>query len=294
MKRLISLIPALLALCAVSCSGSLAAEDEGAIERVPDAVSIRAQSENLWNKSDVISVFDAEFNKVNFKTVQDNVPAATFSTSAWTGKAPVYAAFCSRQNETTCTPDGVMGVFIKASQTSTKKGTCPKEGDASVGKITGSPGSYLVQMKSIAAFVKVNIKTKIVAKVNVTAIGGEIMNGYVDVDYAKLIAAEEPWWTPTDSKATNSSASLVAAGGACFDTGEHLVAILPGTYSKGLKITVYGDDSKPLANAVIGETEGVSLKRGESVSFSVVIDTSSGYEGVSVEKPVVGPSLDFD
>ena len=240
MKRYF-LLPTLILIVA-ACSDRPAAEAEGAIERVPETVTIRAHSERLWSNKDVISVFDSDLNKVNLTTSQDNVPSATFSTKAWTGRLPVYAAFCSRKNETTCTPDGVMGVFIKSAQSTDRKNYCSKDGEAAVGKITGSTGSYEVSMKNVSAFVKVNLKTGIVGKISVSSNAGETMTGYVDVDYAKVAADNVDFWTETPAKSHSSSITLTPSGDAlendAFKAGSYYVSLLPQTYASGILFTL--------------------------------------------------------
>lgn len=292
MKRYI-LLPA-LTLIVAACSDRPAAEAEGAIERVPETVTIRAHSERLWSNKDVISVFDTDFNKVNLTTSQDNVPSATFSTKAWTGRLPVYAAFCSRKNETTCTPEGVMGVFIKSAQSTDKKNYCSKDGEAAVGKITGSTGSYEVSMKNVSAFVKVNLKTGIVGKISVSSNAGETMTGYVDVDYAKIIAGQEDCWTPTYGKSVSTSASLVPATTACFEKGEYLISILPGVYSKGISFTAYDDEGKVLVKGAISEEQSLKVNRNDFLGVTVEIDTSFEFNGVSSENVPTGDTVYFD
>lgn len=293
MKRTILILPA-AALLAAACSEKPAAEEKPAVERVPSTISIRAVSEHLWAAKDAISVFDVEGARVDFGTTSDNVPAATFSTSSWTGKAPVYAAFCSKKNDVTCTPDGVMGVFLKSSQGVTAKEKCPKDGEASVGKISGSPGSYEVNMLSISAFVRVNLKTGIVAKVNASAVGGEVMTGYVDVDYSKISAGDADFWTPTDSKSTLQNASIVPAAGGCFSSGVYLISILPGKYAQGIKLTVFDDEGKSLSTTVLGETDGIVLGRGEEVSATVEIDGDFEIPGTGFEPVSFGDTVNYD
>ena len=283
-----------LILLAVSCSPEPAAEQERAVERIPDAITIRAHSELLWSNKDAISVFDAEFRRVNFTTSQDNVPSATFSSSSWTGKAPVYAVFCSRRNETTCTPSGVMGVFIKGTQTAGDKGHCPKDGEAAVGIITGSPGSYDVNMKNVGAFIKVNVKTGIVGKINVSSKAGETMTGYVDVDYAKISAGLDGFWTPTHGKTVSASASLVPASGTCFEKGEYLISILPGTYSGGISFVAYDDEGTVLCREILGETSGVTLKRNGEIPVTITIDSSFEFPGTGFEGVSTGDILEYD
>lgn len=292
MKRYI-LLPA-LTLIVAACSDRPAAEAEGAIERVPETVTVRAHSERLWSNKDVISVFDTDFNKVNLTTSQDNVPSATFSTKAWTGRLPVYAAFCSRKNETTCTPEGVMGVFIKSAQSTDKKNYCSKDGEAAVGEITGSTGSYEVSMKNVSAFVKVNLKTGIVGKISVSSIGGETMTGYVDVDYAKIIAGQDDYWAPTYGKSVSGSASLVPVSTACFEKGEYLISILPGTYSKGIRFTAYDDEGKVLVKGAISEEQSLKVNRNDFLGVTVEIDSSFEFNGVSSENVPTGDTVYFD
>lgn len=292
MKRYI-LLPA-LTLIVAACSDRPAAEAEGAIERVPETVTVRAHSERLWSNKDVISVFDTDFNKVNLTTSQDNVPSATFSTKAWTGRLPVYAAFCSRKNETTCTPEGVMGVFIKSAQSTDKKDRCPKDGEAAVGKITGSTGSYEVRMKNVSAFIKVSLKTGIVGKINVSSIGGETMTGYVDVDYAKISDGQDDYWTPTYGKSVFESASLVPVSTTSFERGEYLISILPGVYSKGISFTAYNDEGNLLAKGIIGEEQGLIVNRNDIVEVTVEVDSSFEFNGISSENVPTGDTVYFD
>ena len=293
MKLLYCLLPA-IALLASACSNSPAADMDPAIERVPSSISIRAASQNLWSNKDVMSVFDEEGTRVNFTTSQDNVPNATFSTSEWTGKAPVYAVFCSRKNETTCTPGGVMGVFIKSAQSVSAKEKCSKDGEASVGLISGSPGSYEVSMKNVSAFIKVNLKTGVVGKISVSSIAGETMAGYVDVDYSKISSDQNDFWTPTGDKSVFSSASIVPASTACFEKGNYLISILPGDYSKGISFTACDDEDNVLAKGTISEGQSLKVNRNDIVEVTVEIDSSFEFNGISTENVPSGDTVYFD
>lgn len=282
------------ALLASACSSSPAADVGPAIERVPSSISIRAASQNLWSNKDVMSVFDEEGTRVNFTTSQDNVPNATFSTTEWTGKAPVYAAFCSKKNETTCTPGGVMGVFIKSAQSVSAKEKCSKDGEASVGLISGSPGSYAVEMFSITGFIRMQVKSSIVTKISATAVGSEKMAGYVDVDYASISSGKEDFWIPTDGKSTYSTVSIVPSAGGCFAVGDYLISVLPGKYSKGIKLTSYDDEGTALSETVIGAEEGLTLKRNDEIPVIIEIDSAFEFPGLGFEGVGKGDIVEFD
>lgn len=293
MKTAVKLLTPLLILSA-ACSKQPAAEKNPAIERIPESITIKGCSERIWANTDVMSVFDTDLTKVNFRTSNDNVPTASFTASNWTCKAPIWAAFSPSKDTNACTEDGIFSVIIKANQAIAAPDRCSKDSEAAVGKITGSPGSYEVQMKNVSGFIRVKLNTGIVAKMKATAIGKEIMNGYIDVDYAKIEAGAKDFWKITEGKSSSKEAVATPAKDGCFPAGEWLISILPGTYSQGIKISMYNDEETEIYSTTLGEGTGIEILRNDEVTVEVTIDASAGYNGISNEGVTPGQTIGYD
>lgn len=277
---------------AAACSKQPAAEDEKAIERIPESISIKANSERMWSNTDVLSVFDSDLNKVNLRTTSDNVPSAQFTTSSWTGKHPLQAAFCCDKDVNEYVPEGIFRLVIKDRQTFRTRESSSKEGEAAVGYITGSPGSYEVDMKNVCAFIRAKLNNPIIASIKATAVGGETMNGFIDVDYDKLVEGSDDFWKLTEGKDGSSTVTATFKGG-CFETGWYLISVLPGTYSKGIRLSFLNDEDTEILEMTIGE-EGLTLGRNQEVMAEVDIDTSAGHDGVTHEGVTPGQGTGYD
>lgn len=300
MKKMNKLLPLFGSLLAIACSNEPAADPDMAIERIPSSISIRAKADQRWHAGDVISVFDIDLKKVNLSTVNENVFDASFSTSEWTGKTPLFATSCSSKSSMKCTEDGIMTVVVKTTQEMKETGVCSGDGTASVGVVTGTPGSYSAKMDNITAFIRIDIQSSIIAKVVASAPGKEVMCGTVNVDYSKFLLGDKGFWTPTAGEKTYSTVSIIPSpkgsaisGESLFKEGTFLMGILPGTYSKGFEFKVYDDDGSLILKTELAK-DGITVERNGELEIVLKVDSSAEYSGVSSETVTTGEGVDLD
>lgn len=278
-----------------------------------------------WDQSvDTLIVIDQGLAGTDFlcKSVSEDKTSATFSTSYWTGNVPTYAccyfANYDEKRVKASPSDGVMTVRVRPSQNFLKwKGCSSPLSSAMVGKVDFASGKYSIsQMKNVVGYIKINLATTNVAKVRVTAIGGEPVSGWVDVDYAKLVNGDADFWTLTSGKTAETTATIQPGAGGncitadgCFAAAAYCIAVLPQTYSNGLRFTMVDKDGATICTKTIGGTSGVTIERNSVVTLpaldlpnEVTIDLYFGNsEGVNplgtfktaAQQAVAGESYDF-
>lgn len=235
-----------------------------------------------WRNTDVLVVFDDELAGVELTTADANgATTATFTTTEWTGKTPKYAAaYCPNYGESrilTAPSDGVMSVKFRATLPIDNLNTSGFMSSAMVGKVEENAGAYTIsEMKNVMGYLGFTLSKNTAKKVTVESIGGEPVSGWVDVDYAKLVANNPAFWTATTGKAQETKITLTpstnAKTGNCFKAGTYYTSLLPQTYTQGLKITVYDESDAVIAEQTIGATAGITITRSEKVKVSSAID----------------------
>ncbi len=233
-----------------------------------------------WEASDVLSVFDADGTPVAFSNATGAGTSATFTTTAWTGKAPSYAAFTN--GTPTCTvATGVLGVTIPAAQAA-PAGSFASEASPSVGQVASAEGVYSISsMKNVAALLSFSFSGSDIASLTIEGGNGEQVAGSASVTYSTMA------WTAGTSPAT--SVVLTPASGGAFASGvTYYAAILPGSYSKGLKFTIT-DTLDGTRVKEVGKDLGLNLLRNHVCAFNevdaavapaefvVAIDLTSGW-----------------
>lgn len=281
MKKSLVLLAAFFA--AFGCSKETATQ----IPAVSNSLSITAGAETKawldasgaspvikWRNTDVLVVFDSNLTGVEFTTTASNSTTATFITDKWTGKAPHYAAaYCPNYGEArslTAPAEGVMSVKFRAAQVLDNLKSSGFMSSACVGKVEEQDGDYVIsQMKNVMGFIGFSFAGTNVRSIEITANGGnEKLAGWVDVDYAKLIAGEAAFWTPTQNKTQEDKITLTPASNAKaasndFKPGTYYAALLPQTYAKGLKITLLDAEKNVVAERTVGASSGVTIKRSD-------------------------------
>ncbi len=288
MKTRSLIIFSLVALFSASCNKNV---DQGTVWDNPNFVRItvfsepmRTMSDNIevnWARMDKLMVFDQDNVGYELGTT-DVTTRAIFYSYAWggKGKTPRYAAYSKAPQEgIACTADGVMSVMLDGQQPVKAMNAYADNAIVSVGKITGNSTAYKIgSMKNISGLIKVAMSDPTAASITVEAIGGEIMAGYVDVDYAKIVSGEPAFWSPTPGKPHSSSVTITPVEGSdastpdgCLKTGAYYVAVLPQFYAEGLRITVRYSDGSTLVRT-LGATDGITVPRSNSEAFEGTLD----------------------
>lgn len=258
-----------------------------------------------WKTTDILTVFDSSKKGVDFTPVYNEASeingksTASFATDKWTRRTPKYAASYVTEFEEErilkCETEGIIPVRLRKTQNNHSwKGCSSPFGSAAVGKVEQSGDDFVInEMKNVAGYIQISFDKSTTKKVVIEAIGKESMAGWVNVDYSKLIGGDENFWTliPDTQKDTAVTISVQAAVGSivdgCFGAGKYYVAVLPQTYSKGFKLSLYDKNDELTFVRTVGETTGLKVERSK-------ILTISGYADVvplALPDPVV---LDLD
>ncbi len=218
----------------------------------------------VWTSDDILTVFDVDAAAVPFTLVSGTGSVATFSTGSWTGKTPVYAAY-SCGSPACKVADGTIFVTIPAFQI-VDAGSFASGASPTVGAVEHSGMSYSVSvMRNVGCLLKFTfLDGTNVNSVTIEGGDGEQIAGDAVVTYSSMA------WTAGTTPLF--SVVLTPSGGGCFLGGrEYYAVVLPGTYPKGLKITL-GTASGTERVKYIGKDAGVDLLRGKIVGFGQEID----------------------
>lgn len=256
--RLITLL-SVLVLAAVSCDDSEMAsawDDPRYVHLVApmeDVTGSTAQ-ELSFQTGQQMKVWERNGNSVALSADSDS----TFISHDWIPKAvPAYAAFPAREN-VSCTSDGVFCLAVDSVQKVMTPGTV--ENFVAVGKVSGHQRtSYRVgQMRNVTGFLALNLGYPLVTSIKVEAVAGEPMAGKITVDHARLEGGEVSFYEVADS--ASASVTLVpSVADTTLSVGTYHLALLPGTYSNGFRITVNYQSGTPVEMTCFGE--GVTVER---------------------------------
>lgn len=242
---------------------------------------LNGESSILWLRTDKLYVFNPEYEAVEFSTDDDNVRTASFSSEDWPGGAPLYAvhlnADYNEQFELSSPGDGILPVKFRAVQNVLWNGTFARQASASVGKVEYSDGCFAIkEMKNVMSILSFRIAESGIEKVVARAIGGEVMAGWVDVDYSRLEKGEADFWTPSEGKKQSSSITLTPGGsiadGTCFKAGTYYMTLLPQTYASGIELSIYTKGTASPVVRTIGTDGGVTFRRNEIRQISTGLD----------------------
>ncbi len=257
-------------------------EDDPIVEPTPDpepepsawegkTVSIKAAVEAIqgldlkWAADDAIKLFDADAVGVDFTNTSGADATGTFSTTAWTGKKPLYAvhttgaAYCNVEQ-------GSFIMTLPAEQAVAEDNIFAKGANPSVGKVEeDATEEYKINsMKNVAALLEFTfVEGTAMNSLTIEGLDGEQLAGGANVVYSDMS------WTAGPNPAT--SVVLTPSTGV-FKTGvKYYAAVLPGTLAKGIKITIRdGADGKMVKT--FGEESGLTLARSTITNFGEDID----------------------
>ena len=248
MKIRLTAILSALALLTISCEQD---PDAGSAWGDPKFVRVVAPTEMVrsgsteqeifYMEDQQIKVWDHAGNAVNLKINKDN--DSVFFSYSWIPDAvPAYAAFPSAE-ETSCN-DGIFEIKVDTEQKVSVPGKI--ETFMAVGRVTGANRqSYKVSpVRNITGFVELDFKLPFIESIILEAPGGEPLAGNVSVDCGKLEKGEETWFEAVDC--SPSVTVLPAKAEGYIDAGVYYVSVLPGYYSKGLRVTVNYKNGQPL------------------------------------------------
>lgn len=283
MKKVCFILLAAVSLFAASC----VKEARTDIVPIPGLLNISFSTENTltplaggdicWKKSDTIMVFDEADTGVKFYTFDDNVPSATFLTFNWSDMEPAFASMSSIPlSNATCT-HGVMTVRLSENQPVTDRDFPSAAAAASVGRVTAAEGRYNVNgMKNVSGLIRIAFENPDAAAIRIESGAGEPVAGVVEVDYARLERGDTHFWTEVDGQGKSSilltPAGSAATGEGCFKPDSFYVAILPQTYSKGLKISMLDKAGGTILTKSEGYDDGLTIDRNDINIFESGLD----------------------
>lgn len=236
--RIITLLSA-LAVFMISCENK-----NGSVWDDPEFIRVAVRPEGVaaspkpykidWKDGQTIKVFDDSGG--NTELVVNKAGGNMFYSYDWTpGQVPAVAVY-SHKEQVCLTSDGKLVFEIPESQA-----TAPEvlENFASVGLINGSDRKdYEIEvMKNLTGFVSLYIDLPQASAIRIVSMGGENMTGTVAADYAGIESGDEQYWTPYQQ--LQAQATLVSSQpDGVLETGMYYVALLPGMYERGFKVTV--------------------------------------------------------
>lgn len=283
-----SIIPAIVALLAAGCAkdttfGNVTFFSLSAGLDSSEKTILRSGTKVHWVKDDKLQVFADGLQRVQFTTTDSDVPTAVFTTTDWPeGAKPVYATSTYGSTSCACTADGVITTMVNNNQVHYNTESYGKFASASVGKVIESDGAYTInEMKNITGLIGFQFEgtgTSAIKSMKVEAPGGEYISGWVDVDYAKLVAGDSGFWTAAAGKAQyssitascNASSSCTTAEGGFKAASTFYLALLPKTYPQGLKLTLTRIDGTEATRTIFAG--GLTLGRNKIKLIEAPLD----------------------
>lgn len=233
---------------------------------------LKDETEVCWTNDDKLQVFDENGNGVTFSnSLESPASSASFSTSLWpVGAVPAFATFCDPASISEClcnAEDGIITTCICENQTVQDAASFSRNANASVGKVIGTDGGWTVTtMKNVTGLIKLSFTgNNNIQSIDIEAIGGEPVAGWVDIDYEKLMAGNADFWSLNETKQQPQKITLVPG------EGDALAALLPQTYSQGLRLTMTDSYGKK-AERTVGKDSGLSIDRGVIKTFTTAVD----------------------
>ena len=256
-----------LSLLAVSCENV----DKGTVWDNPNFMRLTAYTEKIavspedslslsWVKGHSMSVFTENSKKATLST--NSTTTSVFFTYDWyEGARPSYAVFPA-SDDVTCTSDGVIALTVPSEQKVSGSGKV--ENFVAVGQIVGNRTSYRMNpIRNVTGHIALSLSSE-VKSVTIESVAGEPVAGRVNVNCGALLSDEADYLTVSQAK---NSVTLVPAEAedVTLKTGTHYVALLPGVYEKGFKVTVSPDGVSSFEKVYM--SEGVTVRRSALSSF---------------------------
>jgi len=278
------MILSLAVLFATACDENV---DEGTVWDNPNFIRITVSSELMtttntenkvsWDRRDSLIVFDKNNTGIKLGTTDDGTKAIFYS-HKWSGNAPTYAAYSTSSDDISCTTDGILSVMLDREQQVGTVNAWAENAIVAVGKISGNSTAYKINpMKNVSGLIKIAMHDSTARSITIESIGGEIMTGYVDVNYANLELGDKAFWSATPGKPQSSSVTIAPISGSdastldgCLKAGSYYVSVLPQFYADGLRITVNYSDTTLVRT--LGEADGITVPRSSFRAFDGALD----------------------
>lgn len=225
-----------------------------------------------WAVGDGIYLFDGTAPRA---FVSDN--GSVSATANFDGSAVVadkYYAIYPSGKISTVESKKVIATTIPTFQAATANSFAPKANVAVAYSETDPTGDAALQFKNIAAVVKfkINAENTDVRKVRLDAINGEDMTGAMNVTF------NDDGTFTTASVHANSESCVILESATDLDPAQtYYMAIKPGTYAGGFKITLIKNDGSFRS---INNTTSNTLERNDLVNFRTLPAVSSWKKAV--------------
>ena len=255
-----------LSLLAVSCENV----DKGTVWDNPNFMRLTAYTEKIavspedslsvsWVKGHSMNVFTGNSKKATLST--NSTTTNVFFTYDWYEDArPSYAVFPA-SDDVTCTADGVIALTVPSEQKVAGSGKV--ENFVAVGQIVGNRTSYQMNpIRNVTGHIAISLSYE-VKSITIESVAGEPVAGRVSVNCGALLSDESDYLTVSQGQ---ESVTLVSAEeDGVLTKGTHYVAVLPGVYEKGFKVTVSFDGVKSFEKEYL--SDGVTVRRSALSSF---------------------------
>ena len=207
---------------------------------------LRNDADVYWISSDVLSVFDNEYNCYGFQnTSADATPQTDFVYDSWpSGKTPEFAVYCYTSDGATQPSfnGNKATAFLYATQRIYNKKSYAKYTGLSVGEIAYDGENYSVEeMKNCYALIQFKVKNSDILSIHIQGTNNEQLGGWVDIDYSKIKPIGEdnhadPFWTGSEGKTQDKTIKLDITGSGGTTSGDkkvfdntsyYYIAVLP-------------------------------------------------------------------
>lgn len=299
MKRLIeiSVLGALAVISAASCSKELG--DNGkAVNNVP--MSILATDETsspdvrtlldkendgqcgvVFTSSDKLFVFgekEGDIQGVQFSTNdKGRKKSYAFTTKDWPeGYTPIYAITSTLKDaKQVCTSDGKITLQVNnEEQRYAWSGSYATNTTTHVGEVESSQTT----LKNVCGLINFCVKNDDITKIVVSGNNGEVLGGWVTVDYSKMASDLTGFYTPevdgvkklnlSVAETLDNKEERVTNG--CFPTDtSFFISILPGEYTAGLTFKLFNSKGESATRVVSGP---LKINRSQIRKFNNPLD----------------------
>ena len=262
--RQISAFCALIAALA-ACTENV---NEGTVWDDPHFIRLTASNQTLsndenittvWTLTDKMAVLDRAAEAVCLMT--NDTDEGIFYSYDWTGRDPVYAVYPYSKN-VTFAEGTIRNMTVPSSQQLISK-KCSS--GASVGTVAGNRTSYRVNpMRNIMGYVRFALSSSDIRSVKFEAIDGESMAGEIDVDLDALVAGES-FWSLSEGKQGVSAITLTPSENSaaeetgCIKAGTYYLALLPQTYTRGIRVTMIPNNELETITKVFAPESGINV-----------------------------------
>lgn len=207
---------------------------------------LRNDADVYWISSDVLSIFDNDYNYYGFQNSSaDAAPETDFVYDSWpSGKTPEFAVYCyTSEGATQPSFDGNKATaFLYATQRIYNKKSYAKYTGLSVGEVANDGENYSVEeMKNCYSLIQFKVKNSDILSIQVQGTNNEQLGGWVDIDYSKIKPIGEdnhadPFWTGSEGKTQDKTIKLDITGSGGTTSGDkkvfdntsyYYIAVLP-------------------------------------------------------------------